>query len=131
MNTELNKEQQVISAFKNIKILESEEKSLKEPLEKQLKEISSSYNKKYREYESFLEKMKEKYSDYAHDIAIENGECPRSRSGGYLMPNEVIVSMEGLSLEWVEERAYGCDRYEYYKVSWTDLFDYEMKLQKS
>lgn len=121
----------VTQHFEDIKQLEENKKEQTSGLFAQIRAIESSFHSQIRVIEKQLDSLKEKYTEIAHDLAIEENECPRSRWGGYLTPNEVDIQANGIVLTWIQENPYGCDHYDYFEASWTDLLAYEAKQNES
>lgn len=129
INTDLS---QIVSQhFEQIKKLEIDKKEQTSDLYSQIRSIESSFNSQVRNVENKLDDLKEKYSEMAHELAIEEGECPRSRWGGYLSPNEVDIKATGIVLTWIQSNPYGCDNYDYFEATWDNLLAYEAKQNES
>lgn len=128
-NTDLS--QIVTQHFEQIKQLEADKKEQTAGLYTQIRTIESSFNSQVRTVEEKLDELKEKYSEMAHELAIEEGECPRSRWGNYLSPNEVDIKTTGIVLTWIQSNPYGCDNYDYFEATWDNLLSYEAKQNES
>jgi hypothetical protein len=115
--------------FEQIKSLKQEKKDKTAPLYAQISVIEKSIDSQLYELDEELEALKEQYSDLAHDLAIQAGQCPRSRWGSYLAPNETSINEEGITLTWIQENPYGCDNYDYFTATWKDLLQYEATKQ--
>ena len=115
----------VTQNFANIKSLKQEKIILTSNLYAQIAVIEERVNSKVYAIEEQLADIKEKYSSFAHDLAIESGNCPRSRWGGYLEPNEVEINEKGITLTWIQENPYGCDNYDYFTATLENLLKLE------
>lgn len=128
MNTIKSKIDEINNVFNKIDENKAEEVALLVPLQNEIKEIRKTYEQKNKKEELFLSELKEKYSDYARDLAVEKNKCPYARNGSYLNPSDIEINKDGLVLEWIEERQYGCDNYTYFEASWSDLLEYENRV---
>lgn len=113
--------------FDNIKKLKQEKIDKTASLYAEISVIEKDMNSKIYQQEKELDAVKEKYSSFAHDLAIDSGDCPRSRWGGYLEPNEIDIDEKGIHLTWIQESPYGRDSYDYFSATWEDLILWEAK----
>lgn len=127
MATEIS--QHVNQYFSQIKLLEQEKKDKTVDLHAQIKAIEKELNSKVYAVEKELDKLKEQYSEFALELAIEANDCPRSRWGSYLDPTETYIKEDGIHLTWIQENPYGRDNYDYFTATWEDLLEYEAKQQ--
>lgn len=115
----------VTQNFANIKSLKQEKIKLTSNLYAQIAVIEEKVNSQVYVIEEKLADFKEQYSNFAHDLAIESGNCPRSRWGGYLEPSEVEINEKGITLTWIQENPYGCDNYDYFTATLEELLKLE------
>lgn len=119
----------VTQYFAQIKTLEQEKKDKTADLYSQIKIIEKDMNSKVYAVENALDKIKDKYTEFALELAIEANDCPRSRWGSYLDPSETYIKEDGIHLTWIQENPYGRDNYDYFTATWEDLLEYEAKQQ--
>lgn len=72
----------------------------------QISVIEKDFNSQIYAIEKEINDIKERYSSFAHELAIKDGKCPCSRWGGDLEPNEVDINEEGIHLTWIQENNY-------------------------
>lgn len=123
----INLNTQVTQYFNDIEQLKNDKKSSTADLYKQIRDIETSFDSQIRQVDKKLDALKEKYTSLAIDLAEEKGECPRSRWGSTLTPDEVDIKAEGIVLTWIQENRYGRDYYDYFEASWDDLVAFESK----
>lgn len=100
-------------------------KDLNDQYYKERYALELAHNKKIKEHEDFLYELENQYKELAWDMAIEAHECPKSRWGQPLEPTDVNVTTEGIVLTWEEEHPYHASNYQYFTVSWEQLFQGE------
>lgn len=115
----------VAQQFSDIARLKEEKKAETADLYVHIRNIETVFNSKIHYVEEKLQELKDKYQELALELAIEAGECPRSRWGDYEDPDEVEVKQQGLEIAWNYENSYGCSSYDYYVASWDDLVKLE------
>lgn len=131
MNNENNPIQEnglsISNRFSNVKKLKQEKKDKTASLYEQISIIEKDINSQLYQYEQEIDLIKEKYIDFAHDLSIKAGSCPRSRRGGYIEPNESNIDEKWIHLTWIQESRYGRDEYDYFSATWEDLLICESK----
>lgn len=115
----------VAQQFSSIAKLKEEKKAETADLYTHIRNIENVFNSKIHYVEEQLNTLKDKYQELALELAIEAGECPRSRWGDYEDPDEVEVKVNGLEIAWNYENSYGCSSYDYYLATWDDLVKLE------
>lgn len=115
----------VAEQFSTIVKLKEEKKAETADLYVHIRNIETVFNSKIHYIEEQLAKLKDKYQELALELAIEAGECPRTRWGDYDDPHEAEVKQNGLELAWNYENSYGCSSYDYYLATWDDLVKLE------
>lgn len=115
----------VAEQFSNIVKWKEEKKAETADLYVHIRNIETVFNSKIHYVEEQLHTLKDKYHDLALELAIESGQCPRTRWGDYDDPHEAEVKENGLELAWSYENSYGCSSYDYYLATWDDLVNLE------
>lgn len=96
----------------------------------QIKSIEDSFNRNIKLIENKIENIKEQYYQFAWDLAIENQKAPRTRSGGYMTPDEVSLDEEGIHITWYESNPYGRDYYDYFSASWDEILEFKKQTEQ-
>lgn len=115
----------VFQLFSQVNNLKQEKKEKTAPLYAEIATIEKQFNSQVYSLEQELNDIKEQYSSFAHDLAINSGQCPCSRWGGHLAPSEVDMDEKGINLTWIQENNYGRDDYDYFSATWEQLLAYE------